>query len=190
MKATKHKSMYFLVLVIYAYCLTSGVPAAQALGATYYVSQSCGNDDWDGLAPSRDGTHGPWKTLAKASERTYSPGDRTLLKCGDAWNEELHPAGEGTAANPIVIGSYGKGPRPVIDRQDATGNNIDKVCIRLKNIAGYRIEGIEFARFGRGVFVDFDKGVHGKEYVWVEDCYFHDALYYNCTGYRNVFCFH
>jgi len=31
----------------------------------------------------------------------------------------------------------------VIDRGDATGNNIEKVCIRLKNIAGYKIEGIE-----------------------------------------------
>ncbi len=122
------------------------------------------------------------ETLAKASERTYSPGDCILLKCGDAWDEELHAAGEGTAANPIVIGSYGKGPRPVIDRQDAPGNNIDKVCIRLKNVAGYKITGIEFARFGRGVFVDFDKGVHGKDFVWIEDRYFHDALYYNCKG--------
>ena len=182
MKVVREKGVFFLISLMCGYSLFASVLTTPVLGTTYYVSRSSGNDGWDGLVPSHDGNHGPWKTLAKASERTYSSGDRILLQCGDAWNEELHPAGEGTAVNPVIIGSYGKGPRPVIDRQDATGNNIDKVCIRLKNIAGYRIEGLEFARFGRGVFVDFDKGVHGKEYVWIEDCYFHDALYYNCTG--------
>jgi hypothetical protein len=151
-------------------------PAAWA-ATTYYISQSSGSDDGNGKSQDT-----AWKTLARASQQSYSPGDSILLKCGDTWDEEFRPQGEGTAANPIYIGSYGGGPKPVIDRQDATCNNINKVCIRLKNIAGYKIKGIEFTRFGRGVFVDFDKGVHGKEFVWIEDCYFHDALYYNCTG--------
>ena len=136
-----------------------GVSPARAT-TTYYVSQSSGSDNGDGQSPAT-----AWKTLARASAAEYAPGDSILLKCGDAWNEELRPQGEGTAANPITISSYGDGPRPAIDRQDATGNNIDRVCIRLKNIAGYKVKGIEFARFGRGVFVDFDKGVHGKDYV-------------------------
>jgi hypothetical protein len=151
-------------------------PATWA-ATTYYISHSSGNDSGDGKSPAT-----AWKTLARASQPTYSPGDHILLKCGDTWDEELRPQGEGTAENPIYLGSFGEGPRPVIDRGDASGNNIDKVCIRLKNIAGYKIKGLEFARFGRGVFVDFDKGVHGKEFVWIEDCYFHDALYYNCEG--------
>ena len=153
------------------------LPPVTAHAAETYISQSLGSDDADGKSPAA-----AWKTLAKASEATYAPGDKILLKCGDRWNEELHPSGEGTAAHPITIGAYGDGPRPLIDRLDATGKNIDKVCLRLKNVAGYKIKGIEFARFGRGVFVDFDKGVHGKDFVWIEDCYFHDALYYNCTG--------
>ena len=169
-----------VILLVVALSLTC-CPIPSALAATFYVSESSGDDRWDGRTAGRADAHGPWKSLAKAS-RKFSPGDKILLKCGDTWNEELRPQGEGTAAKPITIGSYGKGPRPVIDRRDATGNNIDKVCIRLKNIAGYKIEGIEFARFGRGVFVDFDKGVHGKDFVWIEDCYFHDALYYNCSG--------
>lgn len=169
-----------VILLVAGLYLTCGlIPTASA--TTYYVSWITGDDSWDGQGPTRSGGHGPWKSLARASQK-FSPGDKILLKCGDTWNEELRPKGEGTAANPITISSYGVGPRPVIDRQDATGNNIDKVCIRLKNIAGYKIKGIEFARFGRGVFVDFDKGVHGKDFVWIEDCYFHDALYYNCTG--------
>jgi len=77
--------------------------------ATYYVSQSSGNDNWTGEAPKPEGTRGPWKTLERASIECI-PGDRILLKCGDTWDEELHPVGEGTAADPIVIGSYGKDP--------------------------------------------------------------------------------
>jgi len=172
-------SLTIIVLVAALSLILGPVPSAS--GATFYVSASDGDDHWDGRAAGRAAGHGPWKSLAGASQK-FSPGDNILLKRGDTWNEELLPQGEGTAANTITIGSYGKGPRPVIDRQDATGNNIDKVFIRLKNIAGYKIEGIEFSRFGRGVFIDFDKGVHGKDYVWIEDCYFHDALYYNCTG--------
>jgi hypothetical protein len=149
--------------------------AAQA--ADTYISQSSGNDSHDGKTAST-----AWKTLARASEAPYAPGDKILLKCGDVWNEELRPQGGGTTENPITISSYGDGTRPLIDRQDATGDNVNKVCIRLKNIAGSKITGLEFARFGRGEFVDFDKGVYGKDFVWIEDCYFHDALYYHCTG--------
>ena len=47
--------------------------------ATYYVSQSMGND-------ANDGIHSPWKTLTKASQTTFTAGDRSLLKCGDTWN--------------------------------------------------------------------------------------------------------
>jgi len=115
--------------------LTMGFAPAAWAATTYYVSQSAGNDTADGRSPAT-----AWKTLARASEAKYALGDSILLKCGDAWNEELRPLGDGTAENPIVIGAYGDGLRPVIDRQDATGNNIDKVCIRLKNIAGYKIK--------------------------------------------------
>lgn len=169
-----------IILTIAAFFLTCHVATASA--TTYYVSQSTGNDSASGTSPDA-----AWKTLSKAS-REYQAGDSVLLKCGDTWDEELRPLGEGTAVNPITISSYGDGPRPLIDRQDATGNNTDKVGIRLKNIAGYKITGLAFARFGRGVLVDFDKGVHGKDYVWIDNCYFHDALYYNCEGWytKNV----
>ncbi len=176
MKVRTATSNLAAIRLLAAVFFAVGLMPVQVLAATYYVSQSSGKDSNDGKSPAT-----AWKTLAKASQ-TYAPGDSILLKCGDAWNEELHPMGEGTAANPITIAAYGSGPKPLIDRQDATGNNIDKVCIYLKNTAGYKIQGLEFARCGRGVFVDLDKGVHGKDYLWIEDCSFRDSLYYNCTG--------
>ena len=92
---------WFVIGVVAAAILSLGAVSAKA--TTYYVSQSLGNDSWTGRAASPDGTSGPWKTLARASTE-YLPGDRILLKCGDTWNEEIHPKGSGTPKDPITIG--------------------------------------------------------------------------------------
>ena len=73
-------------------------PASWA--ATYYVSQSSGNDASDGKSPAT-----AWKTLAKAS-REYAPGDEILLKRGDTWaNDTLRPQGSGTPDSRCNVGS-------------------------------------------------------------------------------------
>ena len=149
--------------------------AMSARAATYYVSQSSGNDSWTGLAASRKGNRGPWKTLAKASTMNYVAGDRILLKCGDTWDEELRPKGSGTPSKPIVIGSYGEGTKPIIDRQDY---NQDRVGIRLVDQEGYKIVGLEFARCMTGIYAEYPDNTSTKKYVWIEDCYFRDSLKY------------
>jgi hypothetical protein len=83
---------------------------AKAAGNTYYVSSSQGNDANNGLS-----TDTAWKTLAKANAKTFSPGDKLLLKRMDTWVSEclvLH--GSGTAASPIQVGAYGTGTKPII----------------------------------------------------------------------------
>jgi len=142
--------------------------------ATFYVSQSSGNDSWTGQAPSPDGTSGPWKTLARAST-DYIPGDRILLKCGDTWNEELRPRGNGTRKNLITIGSYGNGRKPVIDRQDYRK---DLIGIHLVDQGGFKIVGIEFNRCMTGIYAEYSDGCPTKRFIWIEDCYFHDSLLY------------
>ena len=175
MKSRTHKRMLLLVLVLCSSCLTSGMSAARASGTTYYVSQSSGNDNWDGLAPSHDGTHGPWKTLAKAS-REYHAGDGLLLKCGDTWsNDKLNPKGSGTPTNPITIASYGSGNKPVLDGLDDTK---DRMGIQIVDEEGYRIVGIEFTRYLSGIFAHFSADKKPKKYLWIEDCYFHDSTFY------------
>ena len=148
--------------------------AGLAPAATYYVSQSSGNDSWTGQAASPEGANGPWKTLARASTN-YVAGDRLLLKCGDAWNEELRPLGSGTPEKPIFIGSYGEGSKPVIDRQDY---NKDLNGIRLADQGGFKIVGLEFARCMTGIYGEYSDGCPTKKFIWIEDCYFHDALLY------------
>jgi len=143
--------------------------------ATYYVSSSDGNDTSTGLAEKPDGTAGPWKTLAKASSIELAPGDRVLLKCGDTWNEELRPKGNGTPENPIVISSYGEGHKPIIDRQDFKK---DLTGIRLSNQEGFKITGLEFAHCMTGIYADYAAGAPKRKHIWIEDCYFHDSLLY------------
>ncbi|MDG0813788.1 GDSL-type esterase/lipase family protein [Cohnella rhizosphaerae] len=140
-------------------------------GTTYYVSQTNGNDGYDGLAPEWDGVHGPWKTLDKASDRTYTEGDAIKLKSGDAWNEQLTLRGSGSAANPITITSYGTGNRPYIYRNDG----VDEEAIRIDNGDGYRIAGLEIGHARRGLRIIADGNTKPRfEFYRIEDNYFHD----------------
>jgi len=141
---------------------------------TFYVSHSEGNDSFDGVAAKAAGGSGPWKTLTRASIE-YIPGDTILLKRGDTWNEEFNPKGNGTPGQPISISGYGTGSRPVIDRQDYRE---DLTGIRLKDQGGFRITGIEFNRCMTGIYADYSDGAPTKEFIWIEDCYFHDSLLY------------
>lgn len=149
--------------------------ATTLAGATdYYVSHSTGNDEWTGKAAEKSGKTGPWRTLKRASIK-YAPGDRILLKRGDTWNEELAPQGSGTSEKPIVIGTYGEGDRPVIDREDF---HQDRTGIHLVDQAGYKIVGIEFALCMTGIFAEYSVDSPNQKFLWIEDCYFHDSLHY------------
>jgi len=153
--------------------LCASVPPARA--TTYYVSQSSGNDSWTGIAETPANGNGPWKSLAKASSANLAPGDRLLLKCGDTWNEELQPKGNGTPAKPIIISSYGQGSKPAIDRQD---DKQDRNGIRLTDQAGFKISGLEFARCMTGIYADYSASRPTVKFLRIEDCYFHDSLLY------------
>ena len=75
----------------------------------FYIDDVSGNDTNDGLSPST-----AWQTSKRASQATYLPGDHILYKRGGTFIGKLAPKGSGTAAAPIVIASYGEGPRPIL----------------------------------------------------------------------------
>ena len=76
----------------------------------YYVSSS-GNDTNNGLSSSS-----PWKTIAKVNSAfsTLKPGDRVLFNRGNTFYGTLKITKSGSAASPIIIGSYGTGEKPII----------------------------------------------------------------------------
>lgn len=84
---------------------------ATAASNTYYVDAVAGSDTYSGTSSGA-----AWKSLDKVNSTPLSPGDHVLLKAGDTWtNQFLDLTGSGTATAPIVVDSFGTGPKPIID---------------------------------------------------------------------------
>jgi hypothetical protein len=100
-------------------------------GQTYYVSSSLGDDSNSGLSPDQ-----PWRTTNRVNSASIGGGDSVLFKCGDLWNYEdgdYLRLRNGGVSNPLVYGSYGEGPQPVISRA-RPANNPDQWIDQGNNI--------------------------------------------------------
>jgi hypothetical protein len=107
---------------------------ASASGTTYYFSTSGSNSN-DGLSPSA-----PKETISHALT-LMNAGNTILFKRGDAWyNASLNLTDKkGTATNPITIGAYGTGAKPVIAgmyKMDAGWTNVSGTNRWQKSING------------------------------------------------------
>jgi hypothetical protein len=91
----------------------------------YYVSQSVGNDAWDGTAPAFvSGTTGPKKTIADGVALLTAGGaDHLYLKGGDTFLNESFPNNafpDGrSATEPILVSTYGTGRANIRPDPDA-----------------------------------------------------------------------
>lgn len=85
-----------------------------------YVSSSQGNDFNDGRSPDH-----PVKSLAQGSSLIRDgSSDQLLLKRGDVWNNETFNGwwkGGKSEQEPLVIGAYGQGERPLLNTGDRSG---------------------------------------------------------------------
>ncbi len=108
----------------------------------YYVSSTLGSDAADGLTPST-----PKRTAAAAYDLLRNrSADRMLLRRGDVWvNQNLYPADRTwyksgfSTAQPLVVGAYGTGPRPII--------RSETVAVRVQTSDGVkdvRFEDLDF----------------------------------------------
>jgi len=106
-----------LTVVGIHFALTPRNPAAQTAGAhpsasvgaasqvTYYVSPT-GNDSAAGTSPAT-----AWRTLKRANQQDYQPGQRLLLRGGATFTGSLEfkAGAAGDSAHPVIVGSYGAG---------------------------------------------------------------------------------
>ena len=90
---------------------------------SYYVSNSIGNDSYNGLAPEWDGVNGPKQTINGANNllQGMTPGDKLLFKRRDVWDTSDSLYIDSTA-NGTFIEAYGDGVRPTLM---TNGNYID-----------------------------------------------------------------
>ncbi|NUR88336.1 MAG: hypothetical protein HOY71_29975 [Nonomuraea sp.] len=128
-------------------------------GTTYYVDSRAGDDGASGTSATA-----PWKSLDKINAADLKPGDAISVKRGSRFDGRLDLAAKGTAARPVVVQAYGKGPLPAI-----TGE-----CVRLSGshwrVSGLRATNCRWAGFEVGgdsnvlTGVAADKNIAG---VWV-----------------------
>lgn len=80
------------------------------MATTYYVSHN-GNDSNSGTSQSS-----PWRSIARVTQIIYSlePGDHILFERGGVYPGRLDIPKSGTSSNPIVVGAYGSGEKPII----------------------------------------------------------------------------
>ena len=121
----KRYTQQFSLFAAAAICLAA---AGSARAADYYVSPS-GNDSGPGTSP---GT-GAWQTLLKVYLQNFGAGDRILFEGGQSFGGTLAfgPDDAGTAANPIIVSSYGGGR--------ATINAGSNKGVSIYNTAGFAI---------------------------------------------------
>ncbi|MEV4570071.1 NosD domain-containing protein [Nonomuraea sp. NPDC049419] len=130
--------------------LLPAVPAAAAAetrsaesgaraGTTYYVDSKAGDDAADGTSERT-----AWKSLEKVGAAELKPGDTVAVKRGSGFTGPLTLEADGTAARPIVVRAYGKGPLAKI-------SGTDDDCVIVKGdhwrISGLRASGCRWAGF-------------------------------------------
>ena len=89
--------------------LTVEMNVSKREGTTYYIDATSGNDEDNGTTPSS-----AWKTLSKLNATSFNPGDYILLKRGEVYHDIIRPKSSGDTNNPITIGSYGFGAKPIV----------------------------------------------------------------------------
>jgi hypothetical protein len=151
------------------------VVTPEAHSKVVYVSSSLGSDANDGLSAAS-----PVKSLdyAKSLLRDGS-GDQMLLARGDVWRESI---GEWTKSGrshdePIVIGSYGAGPRPRLETGTRSAFSIISSKADVEHVALLGIDMVASARVpGSPDFVAGAPGGNGLRILskvddlLVEDC--------------------
>ena len=108
------------------------IASHQTIAADYYFSSVSGDDSRTETQARNPNT--PWKSIEKLNEifRTLKPGDAVYFKRGEVFYGTVNINKSGAAGNPIKIGAYGEGAKPVITSLVALNG--------WKSVAGGRFE--------------------------------------------------
>ncbi|MBX3029623.1 MAG: right-handed parallel beta-helix repeat-containing protein [Chloroflexi bacterium] len=142
--------------------LLEAVEHGTAIRGTVHVdSRGGGGDGTSAETPLRD--------LVALRGCTFAAGAAIRLARGATWDQQLGPLyGSGTAERPIVIGAYGEGPRPHIERQ---GRPEDR-AVWLHDADHWVVRDLEVSRTGAGIVAFYSTlGHHG---LTIEDVLTHD----------------
>jgi hypothetical protein len=161
---------------VHAHAAAALIPSNDNSGnpvTSFYVDAKNGDDARDGGAPER-----AWKTLKKASQRTYGPGESLLLKRGSQFEGGLKLKGQAGPGQAIRLATYGEGPRPLIQGLQ------DHAISAAGPISGWKISGLELTSTNQknlerhieggtcGIYFGQTEPCQGLR---IEDCLIHDT---------------
>ncbi len=132
--------IYFLITPFLAGLVSVAFPA------TYYVDSNSGDDNNNGLSADT-----AWRTIHKANNMISQlpVGSDILFKRGEQFStHSLYITLGGTATDPVVIGAYGNGPKPVLK------NDTHIICSQ-KDLEHIHVQDIFFQSPGFGSAVSF-----------------------------------
>jgi len=145
---------------------------------TYYVDSEGGDDANPGTSADR-----AWRSLDRVNAMTYAPGDRILFRADTRYIGQLRPHGSGKEGAPIIIASFGEGPKP---RLEGEGKVADTVL--LHNIEYIEVRDLEITNTGEadegsrsGIAIslhDFGTAHH----IHLRNLYVHDVNGSNVKG--------
>jgi hypothetical protein len=181
--------------------------AASAFSADYYVSSN-GDDAATGDISN------PWRTVQRVNNGTYLPGDRILFQGGDTFSGTLYltAPSAGTAANPVLISSYGTGAATIaagtgmglyiyntagiyvsnLNIVGAIGNTTFGICF-YADLAGnikldtVNIDQVDVSQFSTGISIGAWNNLTGFKNVSITSSNIHDNFYdgINIYGYTS-----
>lgn len=150
---------FFLILSAFIFSTQQG------LATTYYFSEN-GNDGYSFNEASNPAT--PWRTINKLNAvfSSLRPGDEVLFKRGDTFYGTINIDRSGTASNPIVLGAYGTGEKPIIAgytlindwRSVGNGNYVFQDDNLPKRVRMLTVDGRPYEM---GRYPNFDEGEKG-----------------------------
>lgn len=106
------------------YLLPSPTTKHSGKGKRYYIDSENGHDKNSGLSPEK-----AWKSHTMVSTITFQSGDTIAFKRGSQFSGPIVFSESGTESTPILITSYGEGPKPRFTNPDDL--NMNGNCIRI-----------------------------------------------------------
>ncbi len=123
--------LFFIFVILYFYSVAGKAE-------TLYVSQSLGNDQYNGLEPVElNADVGPFKTISKAAS-VIQPGDTIMVRAG-SYAEQVIIDCSGNDEQPVVIMNY-PDETPILTAADWNGS----YALNLNNVSYVYLIGLEF----------------------------------------------
>ena len=132
--------------------------------ATFYIDPKKGSDSNDGLSKEK-----PFKSLSKLSSKFFQKGDQILFKKGETYSGALTLRGYGTADDPIRVGTYGSGAKPILNGRGAQAG----VTLQANYIT---VDGLEITNPNGyyGIYIGTLQAGENPG-ITVTNCYVHDV---------------